>query len=401
MYYLIGIKGAAMSALALVLDDLNFEVKGCDVEQNFFTQNKLEERNICIENISDFNENEDYHYIIGNAFIDDIKFENLENKTNYLDFVSKSLNEKLICVAGSHGKTTTTYFLAQLLDLFESNNYIIGDGTGVGNTDSNYLVIEACEYKRNFIKFNPEFLLITNVDYDHTDFYKTCEEYENAFSEICKKSKNIITFNNVSIKLDIGLNKDEFKYKFWYNNKRTYVKAFFFDREYFFDTNLKGNHNILNFLLCIKLLIKRNFDVYSLTRSKLNLLMPSRRYELFEKDSNVYICDYAHHPTEVNCLIESVKHEYKGKSIIAIYEHHTYSRYIKFKDDFESVLSLCDEHYYTKIFSSIREENQTRIKIANPISKYNIRALLSNKKDSVILFIGAGNIDKLFNFYIK
>ena len=94
-----------------------------------------------------------------------------------------------ICVAGSHGKTTTTTMMSKMLDNVMPTAYLIGDGTGHVTKDSHYFVLEACEYRRHFLAYHPDYAIITNVEIDHVDYFKDEADYGSAYEEFAKQVK--------------------------------------------------------------------------------------------------------------------------------------------------------------------------------------------------------------------
>ena len=167
MYHFIGIKGSGMSALAIIMKQLGYNVQGSDYDKHYFTEEGLLKNNIPIFSFNKENIKEDLIIILGNTFNDEneevkeAKIKNLKIYT-YQEMVAKITNKfNLIAVSGCHGKTTTSSLLAHILN----SNYLIGDGSGK-ITESNYFVLEACEYKRHFLKYNPNYIIITNIDLD-------------------------------------------------------------------------------------------------------------------------------------------------------------------------------------------------------------------------------------------
>ena len=157
MYHFVGIKGSGMSSLAQIMHDLGYEVEGSDIEKHFFTEDNLRKLNIPILPIDENNIKEGMKIVRGASFNDD----NVEIKKalelglpiyNYNEMLG-SLTKKFksICVAGCHGKTTTTAMLSHVLNNIVGSNYLIGDGTGFANKENEYFVLESCEYKRHFL----------------------------------------------------------------------------------------------------------------------------------------------------------------------------------------------------------------------------------------------------------
>lgn len=96
-----------------------------------------------------------------------------------------------LCVAGSHGKTTTTGMLAAMMDEIAPTGHLIGDGSGEIHPDSQYLAVEACEYRRHFLAYHPDYAIITNADLDHVDYFKTEADYAKAYEEFACQVKKV------------------------------------------------------------------------------------------------------------------------------------------------------------------------------------------------------------------
>ena len=226
VYHLIGIKGAGMSSLACLLQDLGYCVQGSDVNEYFFTEANLAQRKIEILPFNKDNIKKVDNIIVGNAFEN-----NIEHKEalalgckifTYNEFIG-ALSKKYfsIAISGSHGKTTTTNIIKQILALDYPVNYLIGDGQGGGNKASKYFVFEACEYKRHFLYYEPKIAVITNIDYDHPDYYHDIYDVQDAFKKFLKQAE-IVVYNGDDplIKLIIGNNKT--KISFGLNNDNDY-----------------------------------------------------------------------------------------------------------------------------------------------------------------------------------
>src|SRR5699024_2032114 len=273
-----------------------------------------------------------------------------------------------VAVTGSHGKTSTTGLLAHVLEESMPLSYLIGDGTGKGHEDSKYFVYEACEYKRHFLSYHPDYAIMTNIDFDHPDYFKDVDDDFNAFQEMAYQvKKGIIACgdDNYLHKLETrvpivyyGLSdSNDFQAQ---NIKETEQGTEFdvFIRNTYFDTFLipmYGNHHILNALSVIA------FCDYEGISSDVMKNLASfggvkRRFSEHKFGSQVIIDDYAHHPIEVTATIDSVRKKYPKKEVIAIFQPHTYTRTAMFLDDFASSLKAADHIYLCDIFSSAREE---------------------------------------------
>lgn len=404
LFYLIGIKGAAMSALAKILYQQGHMVTGVDVENDFYTMKNLE--NISLENFNNMQLKRHYFYIIGNAYknhsvtkyIKHMKYYTLE----YPQFLTKHFQKKSwICVAGTHGKTTTTKMLATLLP---NSTCLIGDGSAQENKEGPFIV-EACEYRNTFLNYNPSISVILNVDYDHVDFFKSKEAYKASFITFVKQSK-------ISI-----INGDEFDYRgnnvITFGMKQgndvvfTYSKGTVTILRKVFNLPVMGEKYAYDFVgayLAAKLLNCRDWE---LQQRISQFTMPKRRYEKTIIKDQTIICDYGHHPAEIKAIYDAVKEEHPKQKVICIFEPHTISRLQCFIEDFKSTLSLFDECYLYALFSSVREahnlvlERQLYKYLDFPLYDYTAKTKLLSEKNIVLCFMGAGDIDKAYQEYIE
>ena len=177
MYYFIGIKGTGMSALAVILKQLGNTVMGSDIDKHFFTEEELIKNNIPFYTYNEDNIKENYTIIKGASIKEDnaelIKAKELKLKIyEYNEMVGELTKDfKTICIAGCHGKTTTTNMMS-LAFRNQGINYLIGDGTGYADRDNAFFALESCEYQRHFLAYHPYYAVITNIDLDHVDYFK-------------------------------------------------------------------------------------------------------------------------------------------------------------------------------------------------------------------------------------
>ena len=198
LFHFTGIKGAGMSSLAQILHDSANEVQGSDVEKWFFTEEPLHERKIPILPFDENNIKPGMTIIAGNAFPDShpelIKAKELGLEViRYHEFLGNYMENFIsIGVTGSHGKTSTTGLLAHVLSGHSATTYLIGDGTGSGPRNSEYFVFEACEYKRHFLAYKPDYAIMTNIDFDHPDYFKDLSDVLDAFGEMALRVKKAL-----------------------------------------------------------------------------------------------------------------------------------------------------------------------------------------------------------------
>lgn len=425
-YHFVGIKGSGMSALALILHDKGFNVQGSDIPKYFFTQKKLEDEDIPIYDFSADNIHEGLTIIAGNAFPDTheelVRARELGLEIiRYHKFLGDLSREYTsVAVTGSHGKTTTTGLLSHVVSAIEPTSYLIGDGTGAGHEFAKYFLLEACEYRRHFLAYETDYAIITNIDFDHPDYYTSIDDVQDAFQSFASQIKKaIISCGDDErlrlIQADIPI----YFYGFEENNdirainiKRTTEGSVFdvtINDQYYgtFRVPTYGDHNILNALGVIGFTWLEQMDSEEVARQLATFAGVKRRFSEKIIDGTVIIDDYAHHPAEISATINAARQKYPDSEIIAVFQPHTFSRTIALLDEFAQSLDEADTVYLADIFTSAREtEGKVRIedlfeklnKGAAIVSEENLSSLLDHR-DEVIIFMGAGDIQKVeFSF---
>ena len=412
-FYFVGIKGTGMSALANILSDLGYEVIGVDYEKKYFTEATFR-KSIIVEKFENFTLNDNYFYIIGNAF-------KLSEYTKmivsegykyayYSEFLEDFFAMKKIGISGSHGKTTTTFFSSQLIS--KKINALIGDGTGIGNSGSEYFLFEACEYQNHFLKYSYDYLVILNIDYDHPDYFKNSNEYVYAF---CKAALNakvvIVNYDDINCRKIVHKNKITFGFNSGADiilklkeNKLVVVIDL---EEFEMDFNFYGKHMAYNLAASFIVSYLIGEEVETIISKVPSLKLPSRRFfEQKVKDDVILVNDYAHHPTEIKAIINSIRLKYPQFMLCVVYQGHTFSRTNAFLYNYVSSLSDADMIYIMPTFSSVRENGCDEYELLNACSKFKkysreeIERLISGNK-IVVAFLGAGDIDNEFIFLIK
>lgn len=428
MYYFIGIKGSGMSALAICLNDLGYEVLGSDSENHFFTEEGLNERNIKILPYNKDNIKEGMTIIKGNSIKEDHeelqRAEELElNIHTYPEMVGKLTKMwSTITVAGCHGKTSTTAMLAHVLDNLKGANYLIGDGTGHAHKENKYFVLEACEYKRHFLNYTPDYAIITNIELDHVDYFKDIDDVIDAYREYADNAeKMVIACGDDPYTHSLDVTKPIFYYGIDddndiiakdvnYTEKGITFDVFVEDNYYgHFDLPLFGKHQLLNALAVIAVCYYERIEAKEVSKELKTFKGAKRRFEESQINETVIIDDYAHHPTELKATIKSIKQKYTDKNIVVVFQPHTYTRTQEFKDDYIEILSSIDKAYIMDIHGARENADEYDITSEDLIKKIpkaesiNIDEAdkLLKQKDSVILFASPNDISKLENDYIK
>ena len=427
-YHFIGIKGSGMSSLAQIAYDMGHEVQGSDEETYFFTQEKLEQRNIPMFYYGAENIKEGYDVILGNAFdethVEYRRAKELGLKTyTYSQFLGKLLSEiPSIAVTGAHGKTTTTTMTSNIFKHNHITSYLIGDGTGHGEKHSEFMIAEACEYYRHFLAYHPDYAIVTNIDFDHPDYFNDEHDMFDAFQSFVNQVKDTVVIcgddrlasqlkpanaktikygfneeNDYQIK-NVQTTSEHSKFDVYKNSELlgTFTMAVF------------GLHDISNATAAIALADINGISVEKIQESLDQYKPAERRFSEHKIGNNVIVDDYAHHPSEIKATIDSARRKYDGKEVIAIFQPHTYTRTAKFLNEFAESLETADRVFLCPIFASVREKEkivgiedlQKVTKGAQIINSENDFDKL-NFDNSVFLFMGAGNINKLCHKFIE
>ena len=368
-YYLIGIKGAGMSALALLLNDLGYEIVGYDdASDHRFTEDKLLERGIKIYSEPNNELDKDTIVVFSSAIKKDhpemVKAAELECRIyEYHEMLGRLTKKyKTVSVSGCHGKTTTTAMLSHIIDNIAGCNYLIGDGVGHANKDSDIFILESCEYRRHFLAYEPEYVIITNIELDHMDYFKDIDDVISAYQEFANKAEKMcIICGDNQYTHALELNKPVYYYglsedndiqarSVEYRNDGTSFDVFIEDEYYgHFDLPLFGKHMLLNALAAIGVCHYERYDAKEVSKYLKTFTGANRRFKEDIIGNNVIVDDYAHHPTEVAVTIKSARQKYPDKQVIAIFKAHTFSRVLDFKDDFVKALNLADKAYVMDI----------------------------------------------------
>lgn len=423
MYHFVGIKGAGMSSLAQIMKQLGYDVQGSDLEKHFFTEEGLINNKIPFMPYDYNNIKEGMKIVRGASIKDDheeiLKAEELNlNIYTYEELLGKLTKKfKSICIAGCHGKTTTTAMMSHVLNDIKGVNYLIGDGTGSAKEGNEYFVLESCEYKRHFLNYNPYYAVITNIDLDHVDYYRDIDDVINAYQEFANKAdKMVIACGDDPYTHSLDINPSIFYYGLDDDNDIKAINVIYkengtsFDVEVegnyygFFDLPIYGKHMLLDALAVISICYYERIEAREVSKIFKTFKGAKRRFtETFVND-NVIIDDYAHHPNEVKATIKAIKQKYPNRKVVAIFQPHTYTRTKEFASDIASALNLVDKAYVMDIHPAREKQedypNVTSDIIINELEHgdhINIDDYdkLCNEKEAVFIFMSPNDISKL------
>ncbi|QWC21997.1 UDP-N-acetylmuramate--L-alanine ligase [Bacillus haikouensis] len=425
IYHFVGIKGSGMSALAQILHDTGYEVQGSDYDKYFFTQKSLEDSNIKILPFQKENIGGDMHVIAGNAFPDtheeiEAAIEQGVPITRYHKFLGDFMQKYTsVAVTGAHGKTSTTGLLAHVISGAKPTSYLIGDGTGKGAVDAQYFVFEACEYRRHFLSYYPDYAIMTNIDFDHPDYFANVDDVFSAFQEMAMQvKKGIIAcgddeqLQKIQAQVPVVFygfaEENDFQARNVNRDREGTSFDVFVRNEFYacFKIPTFGDHNILNALSVIAICHYEELDTAVVQERLSSFKGVKRRFSEKEIGSQILIDDYAHHPTEIKATVDSARQKYPEKDIIAVFQPHTFTRTQTFLSEFAESLDLADKVYLCEIFGSARENHgklsigdlQSKIEGSEIIDEQDTTPLLKHD-NSVLIFMGAGDIQKFQEAY--
>ena len=329
---------------------------------------------------------------------------------SYPQFVGEiSKNKFTIAVSGTHGKTTTTAMIAKILvDAGLDPTVIVGSliKTATGERTnfvagrSKYLVIEACEYKRSFLQYHPQILVITNIDNDHLDYYKDVADIQSAFAELAQRVPQegfVVTDKNNATVVPV------------LKNVSAKIVNYDLYGDMPFQLKVSGIHNKKNAAAAFAVAVALGVDAKAAADSLSSFAGTWRRFEykgLTKNGAKVYD-DYGHHPTEIKATLQGARQLYPRERLIVAFQPHLYSRTKLLLDDFAGAFKLADEVILAPIYAA-REANDGSIssemlaqKISekgefakSPPSLKEVENYLANnsKKGDVVVVMGAGDI---------
>jgi UDP-N-acetylmuramate--alanine ligase len=458
-FYLVGIKGVAITSMAQLLIDAGKTVTGCDFEEDFVTQDILDKLAIKIDIGFDHQlpENIDCviftaaHSSIFNPMVVQAQQKGIAVFSHAQALADFFNQKKGIAISGVGGKSTVSAMIAWI---FEKTNHKASYSVGVGNIpglektaqwdkDSEYFIAEADEYVTDpsaiqrgepitprFSFLQPYITVCTNLKFDHPDVYEDFEQTKEIFfqffNQISPEGKLIINFNDLvhqpttSAQSIITFGKDSqasFAYTFLPEEQKpglTIAQMNYQNQQFSLNLKIPGEYNIKNALSALAVTTACKIDLASAISVLSDFSSTKRRFESIGVKNNItYYDDYAHHPNEILSAISALNVWYPNQKKIIIFQPHTYSRTKQLLHEFVHSFKNAQEVYFLDIFASAREsldesissddivkginQNYPEIKTHN---LHDINQLADYLKkqiepNSVILTLGAGDIYKV------
>ena len=444
--HFIGIGGIGMSGLAQIMKNMGFKVQGSDQNKNKNTTScsklgikifighstvNTKKATIVVKSSAIKNNNVELKYAKKN------KIPIYSRAEVLADVVSLKKN---IIITGSHGKTTTTSLVAKILSEQKLDPTIINGGV-INSFNSNaklgkgdWAILEADESDGSFLKLPINYSVVTNLDYEHLDYYKNFKNLEKSFLKFINKTpptgKSIICIDSSNIRKILNKIKNKNILTYGENKKADYqikkIKYKFdstsFDLSYkeksgkikdIVNINVKllGKHNVLNAAAALIVCLNLGTSINIIKKSLKNFTGVQRRMtKVFSKNKNDFYDDYAHHPTEISSILEGIRNVNSKRKIISIFEPHRYSRVMSLQKEFSKCFIKSDLVIMCPLYAA-GEKKDLRfnlIKFSNLIAKNSNTQIIIIKNeidlckylkknlinDEIIIGMGAGIISK-------
>lgn len=447
--HMIGIGGVSMSGIAEILNHWGFSITGSDTAQSEYTDSLIA-HGIKVSIGHDVELCSQADLVVYTAAISPEDPELVQarklyiptiERGDFLGLLTKIFNDT-ICVSGTHGKTTTTSmisscFLEGKLDpTIQVGAYLkqLNGNYRLGNSE--YFIIEACEYVESFLKFYPKTEIVLNIDNDHLDYFKDMEHVNLAFKKYVKllPANGLLVINSddpncvalskyteaKTINFGIENQKANFVARNITFNKNGFPTFDVYYNNTFYKTislSVTGKHNVLNALACISVCHMYGLNKEQIKNGLLKFKGAHRRFEYigdFGNNISVYD-DYGHHPTEIKATAEALKNKSYNKSWV-IFQPHTYSRTKNLLSDFAKALILFDNIIVTDIYAA-REKNTFNISsqdLVNEITRlgrkayyikdfHEIANFVKNHalNNDIVLTLGAGTVTNITELLVE
>jgi UDP-N-acetylmuramate--alanine ligase len=443
--YVIGIKGSGVVGVVEILNSKGIEVTGSDTAEKFFTDEVLQKNKIkYFENFSVENIPEDVDLVIYSTVYNvknNVEFqEALKRKLpmlSYPEMLAQLFNVKYgIAICGTHGKTTTSAWLANTLKELGANPSA-AIGSRVTNWGGNaligageFFVMEADEYQNKLARYNPNGVVLTSCDYDHPDFFLDFDSYKQVFKDFVAsipKAGFLVVHGDATNTLEVaksatcavltyGFSDDcDYRISNLELKKENGLHTQSFDvsqgEDVFgrFKIRLVGKHNALNALAVIVVCYKLNFSVEKIQETLELFRGTSRRFEFIGlRHGAILIDDYGHHPDEIRATLSAARGLYPEKNIWAVFHPHTFTRTKALLSEFSQSFADADRVIILDIYGSAREaqggiHSKDLVELVNKYDRGKAEHIatideavefLASKigAEDVVIAIGAGNV---------
>ncbi len=442
--HFIGIGGIGMSGLAQIMKNMGFTIQGSDLNKNKNIE-RLVKSGIKVFLKHDKKNLKKATMIVISSAIKknnkELKFAKYKKLPTFKrgDMLANIVAlKKNIIITGSHGKTTTTSLVGNILLEAGLDPTIINGGVinsfknNAQLGKSEWAVIESDESDGSFLKLPVTYSIVTNVDKEHLDYYGNFQKLKKSFSKFIDKTpsfgKSFICIDNKNLKslvvkcknknfLTYGFNKNSNyqieNVKKNYNNSIFDLKVKIVDGKNYKIKNLKinllGDHNISNATASIAVALNLGVKINKIRKALRKFLGIQRRFtKVFSKGKKDFFDDYAHHPTEIKAVINGARAVYKNRKIICVFQPHRYSRVKALKKEFASSFKSIDAVILCPVYSAGEKEKynfnqdnfskliskQSKTQVVNIKNQIDLKNYFNKNllRNEMIICMGAGSI---------
>ena len=359
----------------------------------------------------------------------------LAERAELLGLVTEQFS-KAFCVSGTHGKTTVSSMLTQIMlaaDI-DASAVIGGKLRAIGGSgragNSEYMVCEACEFKDTFLRLFPNISVILNIDGDHMDYFKTMDNLKASFTKFCDLTTDIIVYNGDDQNTVEALKNSASKARtvsfgksgandFYAENVRQ-LSDFWWDFSLMNDgtelceinVHVPGIHNVYNAVAAAAAAYSAGIPIAAIQKGLEEFTGAMRRFErLAEIDGVTFVDDYGHHPAEIAATLKTAK-EMSFRRVVVVHQPFTYSRTATLMDEFAKALSIADKVVLTEIMGS-REKNTYGVSSADLAAKIDGCVWFSTFEETaahvvenaqsgdLVITTGCGDVYKVADMMIK
>lgn len=437
--HMIGIGGSGMCPIAELLLSRGYKITGSDKSENA-NVNYLRSLGVTVYNDHSALNIQGADLVAYSAAVPNNNPEMVAADENNIPKMERSMllgaitrcYDNVIGVSGTHGKTTVSSMITQILLLSKQNpNAVIGGKLPIANSscvvgDSQTLVCESCEFVDSFLQFSPDITVLLNIDDDHMDYFKTMENLKNSFKKFVSMGKVCYANGDDNNVNDVISDIDSSVITYGFNENNDYYPQNITPGKYGYcfdvvkngevvgslEMHAPGKHNIYNGLVSFAVCYEMGVNSNDIASALSQFTGAGRRFEFIGESKGITVVDdYAHHPTEMMATLQAAK-TLDYKKVIVVFQPYTYSRVALLKDGMIAALSLADRVFMTPIVAA-REENVYGVKSENVtdalpdaqvIADYNElsdKMIESANDGDLIITMGAGDIYKVAHIILE
>ncbi len=437
--HMIGIGGSGMCPIAELLLSRGYKITGSDRNDNANVK-RLRELGVTVYNEHIADNIKGANLVAFSAAVPESNPEMVAASENGIPKMERSellgaitrCYDNVIGVSGTHGKTTVSSMITQILLLSKQNpNAVIGGKLPIANSscvvgESETLVCESCEFVDSFLQFSPDITVLLNIDDDHMDYFKTMDNLKNSFKKFVSMGKICYANGDDNDVKDVVSKIDSKVVTYGFSEDNNYYPANIVGGKYGFcfdimhagekighlEMHAPGKHNIYNGLVSFAVCYEMGVDACDIADALAKFTGAGRRFEFIGEAKGITVVDdYAHHPTEMMATLQAAK-TLDYKKVIVVFQPYTYSRVALLRDGMIEALSVADKVFMTPIVAA-REENIYGVKSedvtaaltdAEVVADYDELAkkmIDSASEGDLIITMGAGDIYKVAHIILE